>query len=228
MLRTTPQERQALGITALLLIAGAGVRLFSLPEGGVEWEGAASDTLVVNGLAGVRAGAEAELAREKIRSRPLAEGERIDPNRADALQLDRLPKVGPALAERIVAWREEHGPYRSLAELDSVSGVGPALLEALEPHLTLPAGPAGMTRRAAPAPDRASTAGRGAGRPLELNRATEAELTGLPGIGPALAGRIVALREAQGKFRSVDELEKVAGIGPSLLERLRPLVTVSP
>ena len=230
MLRTTPQERQALGITALLLIAGAGVRMFSLPEGGVEWDGGASDTLVVNGLASVRAGAEAELEREKIRTQPLAAGERIDPNRADVLQLDRLPRVGPALAERIVSWRPEHGPYRSLAVLDSVPGMGPSLLETLEPHLALPARPAGVARRPDPAAARAgeSVGGREAEHPLELNRATETELAGLPGIGPALARRIVAWREEQGRFRSVDELEEVVGIGPSLLERLRPLVTVSP
>src|SRR5690606_34424271 len=114
-------------------------------------------------------------------------------------------------------------PFRSLADLDSVPGVGPALLESLEPHLTLPARNAAVARRpAAPArkPEGSRTRGEASG-PLELNRATEAELTALPGIGPALARRIVALREEQGRFRSVEDLEKVVGIGPSLLERLR-------
>jgi competence ComEA-like helix-hairpin-helix protein len=233
VLRTTPQERQALGVTALLLVAGAGVRIFSLPEGEVEWEGGASDTLVVNGLGGVRADAEAELERERVRGQPLAPGERIDPNRADALQLDRLPKVGPALAERIVDWREERGPFRSLADLDSVPGVGPALLESLEAHLRLPAASrgsgsaAGATRAEAGGARREAVRAGAAGQ-LDLNRATAGELEALPGIGPALAARIVALRAEEGPFRSVDDLDGVPGIGPALLERIRPLVNVPP
>ncbi|MBI5169621.1 MAG: helix-hairpin-helix domain-containing protein [Candidatus Eisenbacteria bacterium] len=61
--------------------------------------------------------------------------------------------------------------------------------------------------------------------PLDLNRATVAQLDGLPGIGPVLAGRIVEQRAKQGAFRSIDELLAVRGIGPRLFERLRPLVT---
>lgn len=208
-------------MTALLLIAGAGVRIFSTPEGDVEWEGSASDTLVVKGLAAVREGAQEELVRERIRTQPLAPGERIDPNRADALQLDRLPRVGPALANRIVEWRRDHGPFRSLADLDAVPGVGPALLETLEAHVDLP------SRIAAASPGRASGS-RGRSSPVDLNRATGEELESLPGIGPALAERILASREAEGPFRDVSELRRVSGIGPALLERLAPLVAVPP
>lgn len=221
VLTATPQERQALGITALLLIAGAGVRIFANPEGSVEYSGGAADTLVVSSLAGVRTGAGEELERENIRSQPLADGERIDPNRADALQLDRLPRVGSALAERIVAWREENGPFRSTADLDRVPGVGPGMLKSLEPHLDLPAAPAGAARQG----------GAGAGAAsggVNLNRATAAELEVLPGIGPALAARIVASRAEAGRFARIEDLQRVSGIGPALLERLRPLVTVSP
>jgi competence protein ComEA len=59
-------------------------------------------------------------------------GERIDLDKADVSEITRLPRVGPALAQRIVAWRNEHGPFGSLARLDSVSGVGPALLKAIQ------------------------------------------------------------------------------------------------
>lgn len=60
--------------------------------------------------------------------------------------------------------------------------------------------------------------------PVDLNHATAAELERLPGIGPALAARIVADREANGPFRSVDDLDRVRGIGPATVERLRPFV----
>ena len=64
--------------------------------------------------------------------------------------------------------------------------------------------------------------------PLDLNRATVEELMGLPGIGPALAARIVAFREEHGPFTSVEELLQVPGIGEATLEALRPYVTVQP
>jgi len=61
---------------------------------------------------------------------------------------------------------------------------------------------------------------------LDLNRATAAQLEALPGIGRSKAAAIVAARKQGGGFRSVGDLEDVRGIGPVLLEKLRPLVRV--
>lgn len=60
---------------------------------------------------------------------------------------------------------------------------------------------------------------------VNLNRATAQDLEKLPGIGPALAARIVDYRLANGSYQSAQDLGKVAGIGPKLLERLKPEVT---
>jgi len=62
--------------------------------------------------------------------------------------------------------------------------------------------------------------------PIDINRATAADLDALPGVGPALAARIVAWRAANGPFRAVDDLLGVAGIGERTLERLREGVVV--
>lgn len=215
VLHTTAQERQALGITALLLVAGAGVRLLSADRPPAVWVDsavAAADTPTVSG---VRKGAEAERARDRVRSTPLARGERVDVNTASAPELERLPRVGPALAERLVRWRSEHGPLRTLADLDAVPGVGPALLEQLAPHVTLPPVPAGR-----------GASGRDG--PLDLNRADAAELDALPGIGPVLAERIVEWRREHGRFGSVEELDRVPGVGPALRARLAPRLRASP
>lgn len=66
------------------------------------------------------------------------------------------------------------------------------------------------------------------GFPIDVNRASEADLTALRGIGPALARRIVAYREANGPFRSVEELAQVKGIGAAKLEGFRDQATVGP
>jgi competence protein ComEA len=62
--------------------------------------------------------------------------------------------------------------------------------------------------------------------PVNLNTATAAELERLPGIGTALAARIIADRERNGPYRRIEDLDRVSGIGPATIARLRPLVTV--
>jgi competence protein ComEA len=61
---------------------------------------------------------------------------------------------------------------------------------------------------------------------INLNTATVQQLDTLPGVGPVRAAAIVAWRDANGKFTSVDQLGEVDGIGPARLEKLRPLVRV--
>lgn len=61
---------------------------------------------------------------------------------------------------------------------------------------------------------------------VNINTATAEELATAKGIGDAKAEAIVAYREQNGPFKSVDDLTQVKGIGPQLLARLRPQVTV--
>lgn len=64
-------------------------------------------------------------------------GGKVNLNTADVAMLDTLPKVGPVLAQRIIDWRKEHGPFKSVEELDAVDGVGPKMLETLLPLVTV-------------------------------------------------------------------------------------------
>lgn len=59
----------------------------------------------------------------------------IDINRATMHELQLLPRVGPRTAERIVAFREAYGSFRSIDELLSVTGIGPKTLEQIRPHV---------------------------------------------------------------------------------------------
>jgi competence protein ComEA len=66
------------------------------------------------------------------------------------------------------------------------------------------------------------------GRRLDLNRATAAELTALPGVGPALAQALVRDRERRGGFKSWEEVDAVPGVGPAKLESLRASCDLQP
>lgn len=169
--------------------------------------------------------------------RPLGRGELIDADAASASELARLPRVGLALAKAIVAERDARGAFGGLESLDRVPGVGPGLLRSLAPHLTFSgastlktapfASGAGVGTSLAPpgAEDVVSVSVAPRGTAVNVNRATAVELEALPGIGPSLARRIVADREAQGPFATVAALDRVPGIGPALLARLGRLVT---
>jgi competence ComEA-like helix-hairpin-helix protein len=61
---------------------------------------------------------------------------------------------------------------------------------------------------------------------IDPNTATAAELTVLPSIGPTLAERIVADREANGPFRSIEDLQRVRGVGPRTVERIREFLVI--
>lgn len=68
----------------------------------------------------------------------------------------------------------------------------------------------------------------GEGRLIDVNRASESELTALRGIGPTLARRIVEYREANGPFQTLEDLVRVRGVGAAKLEGFRDQATVGP
>lgn len=65
----------------------------------------------------------------------------VDLNTATATELLQLPRIGPRTAERILAFRREHGPFRNPEELMNVKGIGPKSFRRLRPHLTVTGAP---------------------------------------------------------------------------------------
>ncbi len=128
-MKLTRDEQHALAFIAALLLLSAAVRVAALPE--------PMDVPVSAGFDADAhiAATERAVAQEERRSRPLEAGERLDPNRASAEELDRLPGVGPVLAARIVAHRESEGPFLALDSLLAVAGIGPATLDRMRPLL---------------------------------------------------------------------------------------------
>lgn len=228
----TSADRRAAILLLLLAAAGLIVRFWQLPG--------AAPGAVAYSAPGPRPTRDSVAARAARLARPLAAGERIDIDQAPAEELARLPRVGPGLAGRIVADREEHGPFGSLEALDRVSGIGPTLLAAIRPHAGFSGQPWDLTqgrpgRDTSGSPLLGPPDPRPASRlpalppsrpPVRLNTASEAELDQLPGIGPALARAIVAERSAHGPFRTLDDLRRVRGLKPSILRGLTGRIIV--
>src|SRR3954462_5285006 len=125
-------DKRAALMLASLALAGAGGRYLlspspASPPGDVQLQSASAPRPL---------GVQETARRAAQLARPLLPGERIDLNKADVSEITRLPRVGPALAQRIVAWRTEHGPFGSVVQLDSVSGVGPKLLDAIRSFIS--------------------------------------------------------------------------------------------
>ena len=141
----------------------------------------------------------------------LATGARI----ADALDaaggpLDGADVIGPEHGQTGHRRRADRGRYRSVA--------GPAGRRwAARSYRTRPPRP---TARRQPKTPRVR------GDSVDLNTATVEQLDALPGVGPVTAAAIVAWRDANGRFASVDQLGDVDGIGPARLDKLRDLVRV--
>lgn len=207
MVRFTPTERRTLTLAVgLLALATAGRLLLAPGRADFAWS-PSSTPRATESVGATRTAVDDTLARAAEAARPLAPGETIDVNRADAVQLQRLPGVGPARAAAIVRERDASGPFASAVDLERVAGIGPGMIERWAGIAVA----GGSQRRARPP---RSTR-------IDLNRALPKELEQITGIGPELARRIVDARTRRGRFESIDDLLDVSGIGPKTLEIVR-------
>jgi DNA uptake protein ComE-like DNA-binding protein len=146
---------------------------------------------------------------------------RVDPNTAARAELEDLPGIGQATAQKII----EQRPYETLDDLARV--IGRKRASNLAKRVTLPPGlPAGSDARAdASEPAREREPER-PGAPINLNSATQAEVETLPGIGPSMARRLIHVRDSLRGFRDWSQVDSVKGIGPALLKKLRVAATL--
>jgi len=190
-------------------------------------------------------------ARAEAKSTSKSKAAKVDINSASEAELEALPGVGAATAEKIIAGR----PYASVADLEK-AGVSAKTIEQIKPLITAKKPKAtASTKTKSEKPEKSEkgekaaagktstsgkatadeSAGEKAGSSHEkggashtktakvnLNTATEQELEDLPGVGPATAQKIVAGRP----YGSVADLEK-AGVPAKTIEQIKPLVTAS-
>jgi competence protein ComEA len=145
----------------------------------------------------------------------------VNLNTASKAALENLPGVGAATAANIVAAR----PFKSVDDLKNVKGIGEAKFDKLKGLVTVE-GPKALHRaegQTSPKTRAAAEGGKQAvGGPVDLNTADKAALEALPGVGPAVADRIIAARP----FKSVDDLKNVKGIGDARFAAIKDMVVV--
>ena len=132
----TGYEKLVLGLTAAFLMFTGGWFLHG-------WSAAQPYEVRVDRAASSQLAAPAEEGEEgETAARPdsLLEGEVIDLNTAGVYDLQRLPGIGEKRAQAIVDYRTEHGPFRSVEELDNVEGIGEGILSGLRDYVTVDAG----------------------------------------------------------------------------------------
>lgn len=112
---------------------------------------------------------------------------------------DDAVEAGVNLAQALVDGQQIHVPRQ--AEM-----TGPAAIVGLPAIASSPADSGGL---------------------VNINLASVEELSTLPGIGPAIAGRVVEYRESHGGFRVIEDIKQVRGIGDATFEKLKDLITVN-
>jgi competence ComEA-like helix-hairpin-helix protein len=180
----TRDERRALLFLFGTAALGAGVKAV---RAGVE--GPPGAALVAPDLAaGDLAAQESLTARAIAMARPLEPGERVDLDRADAVEIERLPGIGPQLARRIVDERTSGGPFRTLDGLGRVRGLGPAILSGLVRQAMFSGVPAAPLAAQGPADSLGAQDPQGVPKAARQPRLQgRSAPRGLNGMGPAIA-----------------------------------------
>lgn len=137
--RVAITRREALALLTVLglLLAGMAARHFqrqprSFPE---EFYADTARQFAADTVALEDSTGEGSRAGALQAASPLSGASRIELNRATQAQLERLPYIGPVKAQRILDYREDHGLFERVQELERVRGIGPKTMERLEPLL---------------------------------------------------------------------------------------------
>ena len=118
------RDQIALAVIALLILAGWGVRLTVLRRPGPD-----EPILIQNAVPVPEAFGESGSPDRVF----------IDINTASAAELETLPMIGPAKAERILDYREVHGQFRNIDDIMDVAGIGPATFDSIKDVITVTA-----------------------------------------------------------------------------------------
>ncbi len=143
MIGFTKQEKRFALFFLVSIIVGTGVKAYrqrQLSKPDPEWQ--EHYQAILEDFRQKAHSDEDTIAQQQVsiqKATPLIEKsdlvESIDINRATLIQLQTLPKIGPALAKRIIDYREMNGPFESLDEITNVNGIGPKTFKVIKNHI---------------------------------------------------------------------------------------------
>jgi competence protein ComEA len=159
----TAAERQALAFLAGVALLGGGARVWMQHQQRMPSADSAVHAASVDGQLDAVDAARSAKRSKKSAPKPVRKSSKtaaaakktpvvpsiVDVDVATAEELETLPRVGPALAARIVANRDSLGAFGSLTALGTVRGIGPAMLRTLEPTVTFSGRPRAIPEKSA-------------------------------------------------------------------------------
>jgi len=143
--------------------------------------------------------------------------ERIEINKATPSDLIKVKGIGQKTAEKIIEYRDANGPIERLGQIQEIKGIGKATLQRVVCYF--------YAEKEGNLPCEIATIRHGTGL-VNLNTANAKELQTLPGIGKKRAETIVEDRNENGLFHSVDDLQRIKGIGRGMVDKFADLVEV--
>lgn len=211
----TTTEKSVFAALIFFLLVGAGVRTYQYSREKIEPE--------------IVRSAEWDGAKRQFESVSL-KAKSVDLNDADESDLEKLNGIGAKLAEAIIEYREQRGPFVKAEDVMNIQGFRKGLYQKLRLYLAVN-GKTGL-----PLADPKSFGVASSFSPMKpskkvfsvviLNSASAEDLESLPTVGPKMAAKIVDYRRIHGPFKQKEELLQVKGISEMRLDKMLPYLSL--
>lgn len=168
---------------------------------------------------------------------------KINLNLATAEDLDKIDGVGPGMARKILEYRDKIKKFHKVEELRNIPGIGPKKYEHLSKYVTVVSSvltkeqyikrqekeEVKETRRAdivGKKKEKKSILMQDKNKKVNINNADIDELTSISKIGKSAAERIIEYRKKNGRFRTIEDIMNVSGIGEATFEKIKDKISV--
>ena len=139
---------------------------------------------------------------------------KININSASKTELQKLSRIGPKKAERIIKYRLEHGDFKRVEDLAKVKGIGKKTVENLRADIE-------VISKVVLNNEEDNPEGK-----ININLAEIDEFSMMPGIGATKKKKIIEYREKNGYFKTKEEIMNVKGIGEKIFEKISVFITI--